>query len=202
MTDTRVIQARRIPGIGELAITPFDIERHVPTAHAWLRSDHARFWGMQSLTAPQVRDYFLRLAASADFDAFIGLHDGVPAFLMERYAPAAEAIGAHYDVQPGDIGMHVLVAPADRRIPGFTWAVFVQIMDCLFADTQVERVVVEPDVANEGIHPINRRAGFVYHRRVELPGKTAWFATCTRADYAAARAHPHNAPAAAARTRS
>ncbi|MES1939711.1 IucA/IucC protein [Salinisphaera sp. T5B8] len=183
MSDSPVLQARQIPGIGELAITPFDIERHVPTAHAWLRSDHARFWGMQSLDAQQVHDYFVELAASPDFDAFIGLHEGRPTFLVERYAPAAEAIGAHYDVQPGDIGMHVLVAPADKRIPGFTWAVFVQIMDFLFSDARVERVVVEPDVTNEAIHPINRRAGFVYHRQVALPGKTAWFATCTRADY-------------------
>ena len=92
----------------------------------------------------------------------------------------------HYDVQPGDVGMHVLVAPADKRIPGFTWAVFVQIMDFLFSDERVERVVVEPDVSNDAIHPINRRAGFVYHRQIELPGKTAWFATCTRVDYDAA----------------
>lgn len=186
MSDPRVLQARHIPGIGELAIKPFDIERHLPTAHAWLRSDHARFWGMQSLNAEQIRDYFQQLAAADDFDAFIGLHDDRPTFLMERYAPAAEAIGDHYDVQPGDVGMHVLVAPGEKRIPGFTWAVFVQIMDFLFSDPAVERVVVEPDVANEGIHPINRRAGFVYHRQVDLPGKTAWFATCTRADYAAA----------------
>ncbi|WP_348767694.1 GNAT family N-acetyltransferase [uncultured Salinisphaera sp.] len=184
MSDTPVLQARVIPGIGELAITPFDIERHVPTAHAWLRSDHARFWGMQSLDAQQVRDYFTELAASPDFDAFIGLHDDRPMFLMERYAPAAEAIGEHYEVEPGDVGMHVLVARAEQRIPGFTWAVFVQIMDFLFSDARVERVVVEPDVTNEAIHPINRRAGFVYHRQVELPGKTAWFASCTRADYA------------------
>jgi RimJ/RimL family protein N-acetyltransferase len=59
-------------------------------------------------------------------------------------------------------------------------------MDFLFSDAGVERVVVEPDVNNDAIHPINRRAGFVYHRQVELPGKTAWFATCTRADYDAA----------------
>ena len=186
MSDTPVLQARVIPGIGELAITPFDIERHVPTAHAWLRSDHARFWGMQSLDAQQIHDYFVELAASPDFDAFIGQHDDRPTFLIERYAPTAEAIGDHYDVQPGDVGMHVLVAPADKRIPGFTWAVFVQIMDFLFSDAGVERVVVEPDVNNDAIHPINRRAGFVYHRQVELPGKIAWFATCTRADYDAA----------------
>lgn len=186
MSDTRAYQAREIPGIGELAIAPFDIERYTPTAHAWLRSDHARFWGMQSLTVEQIRDYFKQLAACAEFDAFIGLHDGRPTFLMERYAPSAEAIGDHYDVQPGDVGMHVLVAPADRRITGFSWAVFVQIMDFLFSDPAVERVVVEPDVCNEAIHPINRRAGFFYHRQVELPGKTAWFATCSRPDYAAA----------------
>lgn len=186
LSDPSALQARQVPGIGELAIVPFDIERHAPIAHAWLRSDHARFWGMQSRSAEQIREYFIGLAASSDFDAFIGLHDERLAFLMERYAPAAEAIGKCYDVQPGDVGMHVLVARANKRIPGFTWAVFIQIMDFLFSNPAVERVVVEPDVSNEGIHPINRRAGFVYHRQVELPGKTAWFATCTRQDYAAA----------------
>lgn len=187
MAAPEVRHRAQVCGIGELAIVNFERDAHTLIAHRWLTRDHARFWGMQSLSHAQIDGYFRDLDASPDFAAFIGMHDGAPAFLVERYAPAAEAIGAHYDVQPGDVGMHILVAPPERRIHGFTWAVFREVMAFLFADPTVARVVVEPDVANAGIHPLNKRAGFVYHRQVDLPGKRAWFASCSREDFEAAR---------------
>ena len=183
MIDSSPRFRRHLPDIGELCLRPLQVDAHAAVAHRWLSSDHAYYWGMQSLSAADVRDYFTQLAASDAGDAFIGLRDGEPAFLMERYDPAAEAIGKHYDVQPGDVGMHVLVAPTDQPIAGFTWSVFTLIMDFLFSDPATARVVVEPDASNDAIHALNRRAGFVYHRQVELPDKIAWFATCTRNDY-------------------
>lgn len=196
MNDAAARFTRTVPGIGTLCLRAFQVEAHACLAHRWLSSDHARYWGMQSLSRAEIAQYFTDLAAGEVADAYIGLHDGRPAFLMERYDPAAEAIGAHYDVAAGDVGMHVLAAPTDTPIAGFTRAVFTLIMEFLFSDERVQRVVVEPDATNTAIHALNERAGFVYHRQVGLPDKTAWFATCTRADFRRAIAGPpRKAPA-------
>lgn len=179
---------RSVPGIGVLALRPFEIARHAGCAHHWLTSPHARFWGMQSNTASQTIDYFAAIDAAATHHALIGLHDDTPAFLVEVYDPAAEAVGGHYRVEPGDAGLHILIAPPTEPVHGFTWAVFALTVDALFAQPAIDRLVVEPDVDNAGIHGLNQRAGFDYHRRLDLPGKTAWLATCTARGHAAAMA--------------
>lgn len=198
MSETSYLFQRRVPGIGELAVRRCRPTDDAGVVHAWLSSDHAAFWGMQSLSQPEVADYLRAIADAHTHDAFIGLHDGVRAFLIETYNPAAEAVGGLYTVEAGDRGMHILIAPPTQPLRSFTWAVFALTMDVLFADVRVERVVVEPDIANRGIHALNRRAGFVYERQIDLPGKTAWLASCTRHDHEAAMAQltPDQASAA------
>jgi RimJ/RimL family protein N-acetyltransferase len=84
--------------------------------------------------------------------------------------------------------MHILIAPPRERLPDFTWHVFTVILDFLFSDPAVERIVVEPDANNDAIHRLNRRAGFRYQGNIPLPEKTASLAFCTREDYQAALA--------------
>lgn len=189
---------RRVPGIGRLAVRRCCPADDADVVHAWLSSDHAAFWGMQSQSRADVADYLQQIAEVDSHDAFIGLHNGRPAFFIETYSPAAEAVGGLYTVEAGDRGLHILVAPPTQRLPLFTWAVFALTMDVLFADVRVERVVVEPDIANHGIHGLNRRAGFVYERQIDLPDKSAWLATCTRRDHEQAMAQltPEQASAA------
>lgn len=175
------------PGIGALALEPLQVEVHARTVHPWLASDHARFWAMQWMSLADVQTFYTDMAASHDATAYVGSHEGQAAFLVETYNPAADPIGRHYHVRAGDQGMHILIAAAERPIAGFSQAVFSFVMDFLFSDAAVERVIVEPDVENDKIHTLNRRAGFVYQKRVTLAEKTAALAFCTRADYQAAR---------------
>jgi len=62
-------------------------------------------------------------------------------------------------------------------------------MDFLFYEKDFQRVVVEPDVNNEKIHVINKRAGFEYVDTIQLPTKTAHLALCTLRQYQTAQAH-------------
>ncbi len=108
-----------------------------------------------------------------------------PAFLAETYDPAHSALSAVLDVRAGDLGMHVLVAPTDTPVHGFTTEVFAAVMRHCFAllghaDEPTARVVVEPDAANTAIHALNARAGFVVEGEVQLPDKRALLSTCTR----------------------
>ncbi len=71
-----------------------------------------------------------------------------------------------YEVQRGDVGMHLLVAPPNGEPqPGFTTAVMQSVMTELFDDPATRRVVVEPDARNHKIHVLNEKVA---------SGRTAW----------------------------
>lgn len=173
----------RVPGLGTFALRPFDLAIDLPQIHSWLSSDHARFWGMQSMTRSDLAVFYDQLRTSGHGDAFIGCHNGVPAFLVETYDPARSPLADHYPVRDGDLGMHILVAPAETPIPGFTRAVFTTVMAWLFRDLGARRVVVEPDCDNDRIHTLNRYAGFAYDKVIALPDKTAHLAFCTETQF-------------------
>lgn len=176
----------RTDRLGEFALRPVDAFADAELLHGWVTHPKSAFWMMQDATLPEVQREFCDIAARPYHDAFLGLHDGAPAFLVERYDPAAE-LGDVHDTQPGDVGMHFLCAPTDTPLHGFTRAVITTAMELLFTDPEVRRVVVEPDVRNTAVHALNETVGFRVQGKVSLPGKQAYLSICTRHDYQTAR---------------
>lgn len=181
-----MIFSREVSGYGTLGLRALDLERDVPTVHSWVTRPYAKYWGMTEKTPEQVKAEYEKIVSPPHSQAYLGLHDGKPAFLVEWYEAAHDRIAGYYPVQSGDHGMHILVGPPEKRIHGFTWEVFRTVMEFMFSDARVKRVVVEPDERNDKIHALNRRAGFVYDQKLELPEKIGWLAFCTRQDFAAA----------------
>jgi hypothetical protein len=160
-----------------------------PLLHSWVTQPYASFWGMLSSTVEGVVEEYSKIQSSGHHHALLGLDGGVPAFLMEEYQPAASPLAGAYAVQPGDLGMHLLVAPpSGRPRTGYTAAVMEAVLERLFRKPGVERVVVEPDARNTKIHVLNERLGFQPAGVVILPDKEALLSFCTRTDYLAARA--------------
>ncbi|MCK8228765.1 acetyltransferase, partial [Erwinia amylovora] len=85
--------------------------------------------------------------------------------------------------QPGDYGMHLLIAPATHPVHQFSWQVFSTVIDFMFSLPEVKRVVVEPDERNTKIHRLNTRAGFCYQHTIDMGHKPAWLAFCQRENY-------------------
>ena len=166
-----------------LTIEPLDLTRDLGLLQAWVTHPRSVFWGMQDATPEQVHDEYARIGDDPHHDALLGRADGEPAFLMERYDPAHSPLARLPELQPGDVGMHVLVAPTDTPVHGFTAAVIRRVMEECFADPSARRVVVEPDARNDRIAVLNAAVGFVVARHVELPDKTAALSFCSRADF-------------------
>ena len=166
-----------------LTLVPLDIDRDASHLHRWVTHPKARFWEMGDATLEDVVVAYRQIGADPHHDAFLGLAAGEPAFLMERYDPAHSELAEHGRWTTGHVGMHVLVAPSDEPVPGFTRAVFTAVMDFLFSDPAVERVVVEPDVRNDRIAALNAESGFVVHEHVQLSTKVAALSSCTRDQY-------------------
>ncbi|PNE41677.1 MULTISPECIES: GNAT family N-acetyltransferase [Streptomyces] len=178
---------RTDPALGEFALRPVDPAADAPVLHSWVTHPKAVFWLMQDCDLAAVEKEFIRIDADPHHDALLGLHNGAPAFLMERYDPAhRELVGIHA-ARPGDVGMHFLTAPTDTPVHGFTHAVITTVMESLFADPDVRRVVVEPDTRNTAVHALNKAVGFEVVRTVSLPSKDAYLSTCTREQFLATR---------------
>lgn len=174
-------------GIGSLTVRPLDPLRDAELLHGWVTDPKAAFWMMQDARLQDVEREYMRIAAHEHHHAHLGLHDGVPAFLMESYDPRYVELVGLYEPEPGDVGMHFLVAPTDRPIHGFTKAVITAVMEELFADPRTRRVVVEPDVGNKAVHALNEAVGFVPAREIDKPEKRALLSFCTREQFLAAR---------------
>jgi hypothetical protein len=167
-----------------------DAKADASLLHSWVTQPYASFWGMLSSTVDGVVEEYSKIQASGHHHALLGLDGGVPAFLTEEYLPAASPLAGAYAVQPGDLGMHLLVAPppSGGPKPGYTAAVMDAVLERLFQKPGLERVVVEPDARNTKIHALNERLGFQPAGVVELPDKQALLSFCTRTDFLAAQA--------------
>jgi len=183
------VRARLGAGHADLSLEPVDPVRDAALVQGWLAHPRSAFWQLGHLDVDGVRAYLAGVGADPHQDAWLGRVDGVPAFLVETYDPArvtlADVPAAVALLEPGDVGMHLLVAPPDgpaRR--GFTSAVMGAVVRfCLDpAGCGARRVVVEPDVRNTAVAAKNAAAGFRVLREVALPGKTAHLAVATRAD--------------------
>lgn len=180
-----------------VTLEPLVADRDAPLLHPWVTHPRSVFWQMADATLLDVVREYGAIEVHPHHDAWLGRVDGVASFLAETYDPAASELAGLVglpDLRPGDLGMHVLVAPTDQPVAGFTRRVFAAVMTHCFADTDVHRVAVEPDIRNERIARLNAEAGFEVARVVALPGKDAALSFCTRAAFErsplAQEAHP------------
>lgn len=166
-----------------ITIEPLELPRDLRVVHAWVTHPRSAFWMMQDASMRDVATEYAAIADHPHHHAWLGRVDGQAQFLAETYDPArSELVGlcGLPELREGDLGMHVLVAPTDRPVPGFTRRIFRAVMEHCFSDPTVGRVVVEPDVRNANIATLNKEAGFVVERVISLPGKEAALSFCTR----------------------
>ncbi|MEV4726251.1 GNAT family N-acetyltransferase [Micromonospora humida] len=183
---THVVHRRHDPVLGEFALRTLDPEGDAGLLQRWVTHPKSAFWLMQDADVDRVAREYRGIADHPHHDAYLGLWRGEPTFLAERYDPARVELVGLYPAQPGDVGMHFLCAPTDRPVHGFTRAVITTVLDWLFADPAIRRVVVEPDVRNTAVHALNAAVGFTVVGPIRKPEKDALLSVCTRDQFLAA----------------
>lgn len=181
--------------LGEVTIEPIDPDRDAELVQGWLAHPAASYWQMAELRVDEVREYLAGVQAGPHEAAWLGRLDGEPVFMTETYDPAHVLLADVHDALPGDLGMHLLVAPPVNPQHGMTDAVMTAVMRFCFTDALPDggqgatRVVVEPDVGNRKIADKNAAAGFRVLRELDLGrgahAKRAALSVATRADFAA-----------------
>ncbi|MFF4540049.1 GNAT family N-acetyltransferase [Streptomyces aureus] len=160
-----------VEGYGAVRVLSVDAELDGPLIHGWVTTDRAAFWGMRELTPDQVRETYAHMATLDTHHAYLLVRDGEPVALLQTYEPTADRVGECYPVEPGDIGVHLLLAPAgpDGGRPGWTTALLGAAATYVLLGLDRERVVVDPDVRNEKAIARFHRQGFTPGPVVLLP---------------------------------
>ncbi|WP_018547496.1 GNAT family N-acetyltransferase [Streptomyces sp. LaPpAH-108] len=160
-----------LPGFGTVRIRPLDPAADAGVIHAWVSEERAAFWGMNGLTRAQVAEIYAHMAGLDTHHAHLVTKDDEPVALLQTYEPAADRVSEVYEVRPGDIGVHLLLAPAgaDGHRPGWTSALLTAIATYVLVVLDRERVVVDPDVRNTKAIARFARQGFTTGPEVVLP---------------------------------
>ncbi|MEU8459961.1 GNAT family N-acetyltransferase [Streptomyces sp. NPDC029003] len=171
MTTTRQpVHHETVEGFGTVTLTPVDPAADAALIHSWVSQERARFWGMNGAGVDLVREIYEDVDRRTTHHAFIAALDGEPVALFQTYDCAEDRVSECYEVQPGDVGVHLLIRP-DGGAPreGFTGSLLTGFLSYLFRDPAVRRLVAEPDARNaKGIERLVR-TGFELGPEVELP---------------------------------
>ncbi|MGH1563265.1 GNAT family N-acetyltransferase [Mumia sp. DW29H23] len=179
-----------VDGFGAVTVRVLDPEGDLATIHRWVTAPRARFWGLEALTADELRDLYAYVDGLATHHAFLVCRDEVPFALLQTYVPEHDPVGECYHPAPGDVGLHFFlgeqVGTREQQ-----WAVLVRtIVAFVLGPPSAQRIVVEPDVGNARALAILDMLGFALGPEIVLPDKTARLAFLgrERADLLLARA--------------
>ncbi|NUT30927.1 MAG: acetyltransferase [Streptomyces sp.] len=165
------LHEQAVDGFGTVRVRPLDPQADAEVVHGWVGQERATFWGMNGLTRDQVAEIYAHMATLDSHHAFLVLLDADPVALLQTYEPGADRVGECYDVRPGDIGVHLLIAPAgpEGGQPGWTSALLTVVASYVFRTLDRRRVVVDPDVRNEKAIARFLKQGFTAGPVVVLP---------------------------------
>ncbi|MGW0334152.1 GNAT family N-acetyltransferase [Streptomyces sp. NPDC003011] len=165
------VHEQTVDGFGTVRVLPLDAHADAGTVHAWVSEERASFWGMNGLTQDQVADVYAHLATLDTHHAYLVLKDDEPVALLQTYEPAADRVSECYPVRPGDIGIHLLLAPAGRdgARPGWSAALLTVVTSYALVGLDRGRIVVDPDVRNEKAVARFLKQGFTAGPVVVLP---------------------------------
>ena len=173
--------ARWVPQFGQVRIVPVHPAHDIDLIDAWVKQERAQFWGMREHSRETVRDIYEHLDSLDSHHAYLLWRDHEPVALMQTYRPEADPIGECYAREPGDLGVHVLIAPVrGTRQAGFTGQLLSVFLEFVLEDPAVQRVVAEPHLHNQAAIARLLRSGFVLGPRVQLPEKPAQLAFLQR----------------------
>jgi RimJ/RimL family protein N-acetyltransferase len=147
--------------------------------HFWMNKPHVvEFWEM-AWPADWIRDYLQRHYDDPTRSAYVGFVDDQPVGYMEVYDPVHDVLGAHYPVQPGDVGAHVLIGE-EEYLGRYSVALGFAVNRFLFRRPEVRRIVGEPDVRNHNFLSLLAFLGYRKDAEIDLPDKRAALMVCDR----------------------
>lgn len=161
--------------MSDITIRPVDPETDSGLIHHWVTQERASFWGMLDKDLDEVQEIYTYIAGQPHLSAHLVSVGGVPVTLFQTYDPAVDDIGQYYDREPGDVGVHLLMADHPARV-GRTREIVDFLMRRLLDDPANLRIVLEPDARNAKSLRLFGLTGAQAGPEVQMPHKRAQFA--------------------------
>ena len=136
------------------------LERDLGRLHEWLGSDHVKpYWDLD-LPLSTFRDRLTEKLVDDHLTPYIGHLDYVPMSYWECYWTADDDVANHYDAEPADQGVHLLIGPEEYLGRGYALPLLRAVVAMQFRHPETDRIVAEPDARNETVIHIFERCGF------------------------------------------
>jgi len=182
------VHTARYPSWGEVRIIPLVPEEDAGLIHSWVTEERARFWGMLGHSREQVLEIYRFVESLETHHAFLVTLEGEAVALFQSYEPLHDPVGETYPARAEDVGVHLLLAPATRPIPFFTPSLVNTLVEYLFTDPAIDRIVVEPDIRNDKALRRMLATGFEAGPVITLAEKEAQLAFLKREVFEGGRA--------------
>ena len=174
LINNKIVYKSNYKDFGEISIQSFNLNEDSKTLHDWVNREYAVFWGMQNTSFQEVKKQYQRLIEPEHYKVFVGVYNNEKAFFVECYEPIKDIIKDHYNAKPSDCGIHIIMAPPSKtKIPNFTFYMFQSVVDFVFSNQKIDRIIVEPDIRNLKMFNLCKRIGFKLSKTIQLPNKTA-----------------------------
>ncbi|SHG43808.1 GNAT family N-acetyltransferase [Pedobacter caeni] len=167
----------------EIAIRAFNPETDIEILHEWVNMDYTKkFWEMDGPIKDLEEAYIKHLGVDYSHP-YIGTLNGEPIFTLELYWAIKDEVGKYYPFHPGDYGFHMLIAPAERRIPNFSYYALTMCMEHFFSFDQLHRMIGEASAEHMGTHNLITKVGCEFNKALVLPYKTSNLTFCVREQF-------------------
>ena len=182
-------------GPGGVVAAPYDFQRYDPDIektvslrpaemadlgrlHAWLNEAHVLpYWRLDD-PLPVFRDALAEKLADDHMTPYVGHLDHVPMSYWECYWAADDPVADHYDADPADQGVHLLIGPPEYLGEGYAAPLLRAVAAMQFRHGETDRIVAEPDVRNDVVHRVFERCGFERRREIAMDEKDALLMVC------------------------
>ena len=173
LADTSPVLDVRLDA-GRFQLRAVDPDADLTVLHTWMHDPEvARYWAL-AVPRPQLAAYLRTQIGSAHSTPYLGCLDGTPMSYWEVYRADLDPLRHHYPARPRDVGVHLLLGPAEARGRGLGARLLRAVTDWQLAtQPYAERVVAEPDVRNVRSVRAFARAGFRTAGEIDLPDKRA-----------------------------
>ncbi len=173
-TPRPAVHQQVVDGFGTVRLVPVNPVDDLELIYGWVTQERAHFWGMREHSRKHVQEIYDYLDSLDTHHAYLVHRDDQPVALFQTYEPEADPVSEYYPVHPGDVGIHLLVAPVvDAPERGFTGTLLSVLLGFMWTADHQQRIVVEPDTCNDKSITRFLRAGFTLGPEINLPEKRA-----------------------------
>ncbi|WP_435152404.1 GNAT family N-acetyltransferase [Haladaptatus sp. DFWS20] len=156
------------------------MERDLGRLHRWLNEPHVLPYWQWNDPLSEFRTKLAEKLVDTHQTLYIGHLDHVPMSYWESYWAVDDDLAEHYDAEPTDQGIHLLIGVPEFLGHGYAEPLLRAMTAFQFRHDETDRVVTEPDVRNEKVIHVFEKCGFEPQREVALEEKDALLMICER----------------------